>query len=282
MACDPREIFTPLVPACILNPHRPHQSEPPLADTTLRPRSGTEIIDAAFSLLKREYTRLITIMGIGYLPYLIALMLFTRMIEKDSMLGIFSSLFSMVISMFWLTVVNAAVIVAASDSYMGREVDIERSLRQTMSQFGTIVVAGFLKWLAIVVGIFFLLFGSVWAWVTFFAVPATSVIEKVDAIDGMKRSAELSRGSKMSLFGTLFITYLIYFMLLSVVSIPAALIPENMMLSQVLPAIMNVLVYPMVALVETLLYYDMRIRKEGYDIQLMTQELDGPAGQPAV
>jgi hypothetical protein len=250
-----------------------------LAETSLRPRSGLEIIDAAFSLLKRHYVKFITIMGIGYLPYLAALMVFTRSFDEESMTGILGGVAGMIISMFWLTVINAAMILAASESYLGREIDIEGSLRQTMRRFGRILFAGFLKVMAIWVGLLFLLVGAIWSWVTFFAVPATCVIEDVDAMKGMSRSAELSRGHKGTIFGTLFITYLLFAFLMTLASLPAFFIQSEMII-QVFSAIATILIYPMVALVETLLYYDMRIRKEGFDIELMARELgDAPATQ---
>ena len=48
-------------------------------------------------------------------------------------------------------------------------------------------------------------------------------------------------------------------------------------------ALVTVLVYPMVPIVSTLLYYDLRIRSEGYDLELLSGELDGaPLGAGAV
>jgi len=47
-------------------------------------------------------------------------------------------------------------------------------------------------------------------------------------------------------------------------------------------------IQPVVACVLALLYYDLRIRKEGYDLELMARELgdvparaDGAAGEPS-
>ena len=42
--------------------------------------------------------------------------------------------------------------------------------------------------------------------------------------------------------------------------------------------VITILSYPVVALAQTILYYDLRIRAEGYDVQLMSDRL---ASQPA-
>jgi hypothetical protein len=49
----------------------------------------------------------------------------------------------------------------------------------------------------------------------------------------------------------------------------------------VVSAAVTVLVYPVVAIAETLLYYDARIQSEGLDIELMTGALDTPPASPA-
>ena len=39
-------------------------------------------------------------------------------------------------------------------------------------------------------------------------------------------------------------------------------------------------IYPLLAVVSTLVYYDLRIRKEGFDLEIMSREL-GAAPAPA-
>ena len=51
-----------------------------------------------------------------------------------------------------------------------------------------------------------------------------------------------------------------------------------------LTQIVQILLYPVLAVTVTLLYYDLRIRKEGFDIEMMASELGGraPAAAPPV
>ncbi len=252
-----------------------------MAETALRPRSGLEIIDAAFSLLKRDYLKFVTIMAIGYLPYLIAFMLVTRAVGSEATAVAFTAVLMMVVSMFWLTVVNAGMTVAASEIYLGREIDIAAALRHTLSRFWPIVAAGFLRILAMFIGFFFLGVGAIWAWVTFFAATTIVVLEGVSSVDSMRRSAELTSGFRWPVLGTLAVTYIVSTGLVLLATIPAMFI-DTEVLPTVLTTIATILVQPMNALVETLLYYDLRIRKEGFDIELMTKDLgDTALGQPA-
>jgi hypothetical protein len=252
-----------------------------MAESALRPRSGVEIIDGMFSLLRRDYLKFVTIMGIGYLPYLIAVMLTTRASEGNAGAAAFFGAIMMFVSMFWLNVINGAMIAAASDSYLGRPIDTAESLKRTLRRFWSVAGAGLLRVIVVFVGLLFFLVGAAWAWITFFAATSVVVLEGTGAMDGMRRSAELTRGHKWHVFGTMAVTYLIYYFLLGLAMIPSFLISSEM-LPVLAGAIMTILAYPMTALVETMLYYDLRIRKEGFDIELMTRELgELPEGQPA-
>ena len=46
--------------------------------------------------------------------------------------------------------------------------------------------------------------------------------------------------------------------------------------TQVVNAAFRIFLYPLIPIVQTLLYYDARIRKEGYDLELMAEGLGGP------
>jgi hypothetical protein len=52
--------------------------------------------------------------------------------------------------------------------------------------------------------------------------------------------------------------------------------------AQLMPYVVAVFLYPFVQVVITLLYYDLRIRKEGFDMELMAKELGfGATASPA-
>ena len=71
---------------------------------------------------------------------------------------------------------------------------------------------------------------------------------------------------------------MIYYVLTFGFSIVGAL-ASNFTVATVVSAAVTVLVYPVVAIAETLLYYDARIQSEGLDIELMTDALDAPPAQ---
>ena len=86
------------------------------------------------------------------------------------------------------------------------------------------------------------------------------------------RSAVLSRGRKIQILLTLFMAFLIFFVLYFGVLILAG-VTGSVVITTVLTVAISIIAYPMFAITEMLLYYDARVRNEGYDIEMMAEGL---------
>jgi hypothetical protein len=104
------------------------------------------------------------------------------------------------------------------------------------------------------------------------------MLEDATAEKALSRSGELTREYKGKIFVTMLLVYIVYNCLGFLVAIPAFLVPS---ITGVVSVIFSVLVYPIFPITITLLYYDRRIRKEGFDIELMSRELDVSPATPA-
>ena len=113
---------------------------------------------------------------------------------------------------------------------------------------------------------------------TVVAVPAI-VLERVSGWGGLKRSWQLIGGRFWPTLGRMLLLVLITSIISGVVStifqVPGNLIaPDNsFVFQQVAGAIAAVFVGPITYIGVTLLYYDIRIRKEGFDIEMLARSL---------
>jgi hypothetical protein len=113
---------------------------------------------------------------------------------------------------------------------------------------------------------------------TVVAVPAI-VLERVSGWGGLKRSWQLIGGRFWPTFGRMLLLVLITSIISGVVStifqVPGNLIAPNnsFVFEQVAGAIAAVFVGPLTYIGVTLLYYDIRIRKEGFDIEMLARSL---------
>jgi hypothetical protein len=113
---------------------------------------------------------------------------------------------------------------------------------------------------------------------TVVAVPAI-VLERASGWHGLQRSWSLTGGRFWATFGRVAILWVIAAIISSVVAaifeLPGgALFPSNsFVFDQVASAIAAVFVGPITYIGVTLLYYDIRIRKEGFDIEMLARSL---------
>ncbi len=247
-----------------------------MSATALRPRSATEIIDASFQLLRRHYTPLVAIAVVALLPYII-LVAVTGSAAPESASAV------LVFIAQWLcaALAEAAVILGVSDAYIDGNVDIQRALANTAGRLPTIILAGILRGIAIAVGLIALLFPGIYVMLRTFAIIPVVVLEERPAGESFRRSWDLAKGEVWKILGTMLLAWLIfmvlYMLLVFTVGVVAGLVGSvNERMTSVVVAVLLALVYPITGVVTTLLYYDIRVRREGYDLELMAREAPAP------
>jgi hypothetical protein len=126
-------------------------------------------------------------------------------------------------------------------------------------------------------------FAFVWmfyAVARFFAVYQVIILEQPNVVRAFVRSTALSRGRKGHIFLTLLLVFVIFFVLAMAVSILAGIVGAltgNLAASTALQSLFTIVGYPLIAITQVILYYDTRIRAEGFDIELMTSALESSA-----
>ena len=94
-----------------------------------------------------------------------------------------------------------------------------------------------------------------------------------------RRILELTKGFRGKIFGALFIAGLLLFiptLALSGLAANALLNGGSMVYVVALatvPALLQVLIYPFFYAIFTVLYYDLRVRKEGFDLEMLASAL---------
>ena len=135
-----------------------------------------------------------------------------------------------------------------------------------------IVAAGFI--LLIVPGVIFSLIYAI-------TIPAI-VLEGVKARQGMGRSRSLVKGNLGKVFAILFVVTVLGLIVGSVFGFVAQMLvtltvepttSTAIVIKQVFSIASEVLVMPIGAAASILLYYDLRIRKEGFDLDMLAQSL---------
>jgi hypothetical protein len=255
---------------------------PPVA---LRPRSTTELIDAAVQLLRQHYMEIVTASAIFLIPAFILRLFMPDVRAGQLPVGQQLSTVALgaAITVIFSVVSTAAVVVVISDSYLGREVSIVSAVQRVIDRFWSVLGAALLQTILTGIGFLFFVIPGVLCVAWFFAGTAVVVIEGKTATAALGRSRQLAAGSVGRILGVLLLTVLIVatieIIALFLVGIAGVFIHAGTALTVLGGNLASLLIYPFFTVVITLLYYDLRIRKEGFDLEVMATEL-AQSGQP--
>jgi len=274
-----------------------------MSDLRLRARSVTEIVDAAFQVYKRDAIEYVLVTAIAYAPLVVAQLIFIRgfTLAASSRINV-SSTTAIVLGLlgfFSYALMNAAISRFSSDVYLDRPTGLAMVIRSVVPTvprligatilFALVVMLGFIpvligaaitSALLIFLGVVFSFFWVFYAFARFFAVFQVIVLENRGIITAFSRSGVLSRGRKGHIILTLMLVIVIFSVLSIAVTMVAALM-GNAAGSVVLQSLYTVVAYPLIGITQMILYYDTRIRAEGFDIEVMTGALGTPTASTA-
>jgi hypothetical protein len=252
-----------------------------MTDFALRPRSATEIVDAAFQLYRRDAALYLLLTGLAYAPWLvirlIALGAGGGQAEDTSaaLLPTGLELVATIGEFVVFSLMTAVVIRLGADAYHGRPLNAAAAIRDVLPRVPAVIVASLITFLLMVVGFVFLIIPALYVVAAFFAATQVIVLEGRDAFAGLRRSAQLSKGRKLHILGT-FALVIVIFVIVGMGVVLLVEMAGSRVLSTVFETLYTVVGYPLLGLCTMVLYYDARIRAEGYDVEVMAGTL-GPA-----
>ena len=246
-----------------------------MSSTALRPRSATELVDAAFQILRANYGQFVMCSALAFLPWLIIQLVFLgdpQQLAATSPWVALVALFGL-----WMTfaLMSAVIVSCASQAYLGDPIDVAAAVRRAVPRLPRVMAVAFLRYMLLFLGLVCLLVGALYVAARFFALMPSVILEDASVAHAFRRSSALSRGRKMHILNTLGLVAIIYWAIAIGIMVVAAFTGSNVV-QAVSGAAYTMLVYPVIAITECLLYYDARIQSEGLDIELMTRELGAP------
>ena len=206
---------------------------------------------------------------------------------------------------------SAASIRVVSDSYLGRSTTFGQALGTGVSNILPLLLVGFGKY--ILLGLLAALIGGacmatfmtvsstagsaglgtglaagigllgawLWIWIASgygITTPVVVLEQLGSSFDAFGRSWDLTKGARAKVAGLAIVAVLLFSMipqtLLQVIgTVAAGSNPSVVMVFMVLSYVVPVVLYPAICCVFTLIYYDLRVRREAFDLQMLSQQL---------
>ena len=276
-----------------------------MATLDLRPLSLGELLDRTFTLYRGHF---LLFLGISAIPQVFVLVIQLAQALVAPASNIFSlpnpnlpaqmPQFSvtgfayMLAFMFAAGIVSVvaylfsqgATVIAVSDLYLGRTSSLGGAFRRVRGKLAVIFGVVVLTFLAVFAGCVLLIIPGIYIALRLAVGVQAAVLEGVGPGDALSRSFALTKENA----GRVFLIFLLYaflsYGLIALLGVPfivgtflaknnSDLVRMFTMMTQVGSFIASSLVMPFGTIAMSLFYYDMRVRKEGFDLQMMMNPL---------
>lgn len=242
----------------------------------LRPRSGPELIDAAVSLTRRHIGPFVTLAAINVMLDAAATALRLTMAPGAAELS-GASVLALVLQFATGGIMAGALTRAASDAYLRGGAEAGIALRAALRRWWTLAWTGAAMGILVAIGLMLLVVPGLLLVARYFAVAPAIVLEERGGWAAFRRSHELAAGRVWKLFLTVGIAFVLYFALM----LGAELVFERLVgddwASTVANATLGVLIVPALSALAVVAYYDARIEREAFDLELLAAGTASPA-----
>ena len=244
----------------------------------IRAMSIGEIVDTSFRLLRNHFVPLVGISAIVNVPSSIFQVMIQQEVGAPDSAVVLAIALAGISLLLLAPIVSAAITFAIGRAYLGHEVRVGEAFREAMRilvpLLGTSLVAGLLMILAflllIVPGIWFLL-GTL-------ALTPIMVIERSFGMKAIGRSLDLLKDNR----GRAFLIYLLIGILSVVFSfafgLAAGVVP---VLGTLATGLASAVTGAFLAVVAVVFYFEIRCRKEAFEIEHLAQLVEGAGAAAA-
>lgn len=233
-----------------------------------------EVLDTAFGLFRNQFVVLVTISAaMQIVPGVLGVYLeVSGGLLTHPMLNIFH----LFLAFLFGSIAVAASTYVVAGAYLGNRIAASDAIMRSLGLVGTLVLLSILTGLVIMFGFMLLIIPGLILIGGLALGNAIVVLEApIGATAAMQRSWQLTKGARTKVLVTILLASLLQVIPATLVGLLAAIItPLALWPAWVVPVLtlaLTILVHPFLYVVVIVLYYDMRVRKEGYDLELMAQ-----------
>jgi hypothetical protein len=272
----------------------------------LRPRGVGETLDAAIAIYRARFGALVRTTALVLIPVEIVNVLITLSTTPsgttigpsgvtpvyDSRAAFWTplagSLLTRIVAILSIALATAAVVRLVADTYLDADSSRSASTRLALNRFGAVI------WLAIVNGVvvtaatFLCVLPGIWLQVAWSVAAPALLLENRRVGAALGRSFQLAKGNWWRCFGVVLVGGVLSLFVEFALSAGAALVLHSyahgtaaiVIDDGVAGTIAAVLTTPFVAASIIVMYFDLRIRSEGFDVQMALRDIDLRDGAP--
>jgi hypothetical protein len=233
-----------------------------------RPRSATEIIDASFRFFRARFGDLLVVSALLLVPPALLSAIAPDWLQRVIQLAS---------NWMYLIAEGAVAILVAAALERSQTLSAGDVFRELGGKSGKVILVSIVSGLMVMIGtVLFIIPGIIALSWTMVAVPVAA-IEGLSSGAAIERSRALARGRMGHVLGTMVLAWVIVLVLLFGVAISlgvvAGMIGLPQRLTDMIYELVMVVLFPLIGVAVTMLYYDLRVRSEGADVAAMIDAL---------
>ena len=247
---------------------------------SLRPLSTGEVLDVGFSLYRRHF---VTLALVALVSQAVALV-FSIYVQATggTLVNLGLTLVSLLLSSVCAAIGMGASTKIIADSYLGRTTTVQGALAWVIPHVGKIITLTVVMGLLLGVGFVLLVVPGAILAAGFAVAPSALVVEGLSATGAMDRSWQLTRGHRWKAFWTMVVALVLIYVVTLAAGLLGGLLATvlgvdalvALVVVGAITALLSLFVYPYIYAAITVLYYDLRVRKEGFDLEMLESQLE--------
>jgi hypothetical protein len=251
------------------------------------------LLDRAFRLYGSNFALLSGIVAVSYVPLFVVQISLHAVAMRSGgpsaviLLALTNLVVLLLSALVAYPLSEGAALFAISERYLGREVTIGEAYRRARQRWRTTFNAQLSVGLRVLLGLILLVVpGLIWMCAYAVTVPVV-IVEGKTAAASMRRSWELTAGLRGKVFGVLFLVGMATIVLalgatslLGLAGLGDSV--SGVLVQEVITDLIQLAATPLGVIAPILLYYDARIRKEGFDLEMLGQALGQADARAAV
>ena len=244
-----------------------------MAAFDFRPRSNTELLDASVEFTRSHFGILAATLALAQIPVLAVNFTFPpsptdpffRFREQPG-LAIAIILFSV-----WLQAVLAVTFVHVMDDLLhGRQASLTTAVSRVVARSGGAVLMLISAYVVMILWAMLLFFPVIWAYARYFAIVPAFAVESLSASDAIRRSKQLAKKNNGRAIALALIPAVVAGIIMVIVQQGLLGAGVAFLTTRVVASIMTIVLYPFSMVPAIFLYYDLRTRREGLDLDFST------------
>ena len=269
-----------------------------------------DILDRSVKLLFARFGTFYAINFVAYLPMLLFGLATPEILKSFGPQGVIAvAVLAMILNLILSPVAMGASLYVVSNEFVDKRVGFSEAIGFAFTRLGALLITGLMVGLVVGIGFMLCVLPGI-IFIGWYAVAyPVATLERKSGSAAMSRSKKLVAGHRGRAFGLLFLVYIVLPFILGagVGAITATSLPPyemvpikagarldpmqlqgimgkvnwlNLIIGESLKFLVTMLSSAFGAIAITLLYFDLRIRKEGYDLELAAAQMD--SAEPAI